>query len=246
MSTYDRIGRTYSTTRSADPRIAAQIARSLTGMASVVDVGSGTGSYETVSTVLGVEPSAVMVAQRPAAAAPCVRGVAEALPMADRSVDAALAVFTTHHWNDLEAGVAELRRVARHRVVVLTWDPAVFENFWLIREYLPGPETNSSAASHALAAVLRLLPDPRVEVVPVPHDCTDGFAAAFWRRPHAYLDPRIRQGASRFADARPGSLDTGLHHLATDLESGQWHRNHVNLLGHTELDTGYRLVTADL
>lgn len=116
----DRAG--YSGTRRSDPRIAAQVCDALADVASVVSVGSGTGSNEPCCTVVGVEPSAVMVAQRPGGAAPCVRGAAEALSLADGSVDAALAVLTVHHWTNVARGVAEMRRVARRRVVILTWE----------------------------------------------------------------------------------------------------------------------------
>ena len=128
---YDAIGRTYAATRVPDPRIAARLHAALGDAASVVNVGAGTGAYEPPQTVLAVEPSAVMLAQREPGAAPAVQASAEALPLADASVDAALAVLTIHHWRDLEAGIAELRRVARRRVVVLTWDKDVTSDFWL-------------------------------------------------------------------------------------------------------------------
>lgn len=120
MTTYDAIGHGYRATRRPDPRIAEQVQAALHGMGSVLNVGAGAGSYEPPTTKIAVEPSSVMIAQRPVDAAPCVRGVAEALPLRDDAVDAALAVLTIHHWTDLGAGVAELRRVARRRIVVLS------------------------------------------------------------------------------------------------------------------------------
>jgi len=246
VRTYDQIGREYATTRRADPRIGARVSAALTDMETTVSVGAGTGSYEPSSVVLGVEPSAVMVAQRPAGAAPCVRGVAEALPLADGSVDAALAVLTVHHWTDVARGVAEMRRVARHRIVVLTWDQAVFDSFWLVRDYLPAAGDISRGQADLMGDLVHQLPGARVEPVPVPHDCLDGFAAAFWRRPVAYLDPNVRRGISMLALADPAALTSGLHALESDIDSGRWAHAHPDLSEATEYDAGYRLVTADL
>lgn len=131
MVAYDRIGATYRSTRRPDPRIGSQVNAALATMGTVVNVGAGTGSYEPVQTVAAVEPSMVMIAQRPPGSAPCVQALAEALPLRDNCVDAAMALLTVHHWSDVAAGVAELRRVARRRIVVLTWDQAVFQSFWL-------------------------------------------------------------------------------------------------------------------
>lgn len=242
---YDSTGRTYGHTRRSDPRIAAQLHAAL-GPGQVLNVGAGTGSYEPPGTVLAVEPSAVMIAQRRPGAAPAVRAVAEALPLPDDSVDAALAVLTVHHWTDLGAGLAELRRVARRRVVVLTWDHAVTADFWLLRDYLPA----AAATDAALATPLDRLADPlgatEIVPVPVPWDCVDGFACAYWRRPEAYLDPVVRAGASMFALTPPADLRDGLARLRTDLATGAWHRRNAALSALPALDLGYRLLIADV
>ncbi|MCO1655175.1 class I SAM-dependent methyltransferase [Pseudonocardia humida] len=244
MTAYDRIGRDYRSTRRPDPRIAAQVGAALAGMAGVVNVGAGTGSYEPAETVAAVEPSSVMIAQRPAGAAPCVRGTAEALPLADGAVDAALAVLTVHHWTDVDAGIAELRRVSRRRVVILTWDQAALGEFWLVREYLPAAAAVSAGHAVPVARLVELLPGARVEPVVVPHDCTDGFGAAFWRRPAAYLDPGVRAGISMLAQADPRDLADGLAALAADLDSGAWHERHRDLSALDRLDAGYRLIVS--
>ena len=138
MSTYDRIGRTYARTRRPDPRIARQIAEALGDARSVVNVGAGTGAYEPRDRdVVAVEPSSVMLRQRPPDAAPAVQGSAEEIPFADGAFDAALAVLTMHHWSDWRAGVDEMRRVARRRIVMLTFDPDYISRYWLVRDYLP-------------------------------------------------------------------------------------------------------------
>lgn len=245
MVAYDRIGATYRSTRRPDPRIASQVHAALTTMDTVVNVGAGSGSYEPAQTVVAVEPSMVMIAQRPAGSAPCVQAVAEAIPLRDKCVDAAMALLTVHHWSDVAAGIRQLRRVARRRIVVLTWDQSVIQNFWLLREYLPGAARINEEHYVPLARLVELLGGAHVQTVPVPHDCTDGFGAAYWRRPHAYLDPTVRAGISMLAYARPGSLAEGLGRLAADLRSGQWQQRHSELLDQHELDAGYRLLVSD-
>lgn len=245
MPVYDLIGRGYRTTRRPDPRIAAQVDAALSGMRSVVDVGAGTGSYEPAETVVAVEPSSVMIAQRPVGAAASVRGVAEALPLRDACVDAALAVLTVHHWTDLATGIAELRRIARRRIVLLICDQTVFREFWLLREYLPEAVAVSDDHAVPVPTLVDLLPGARIEPVPVPHDCTDGFGAAYWRRPEAYLDPSVRAGMSMLAQADPPALVEGLNRLAADLDSGVWRERHAELLQLDRLDAGYRLIVSD-
>ncbi|MEE2852943.1 MAG: methyltransferase domain-containing protein [Actinomycetota bacterium] len=245
MVAYDRIGATYRSTRRADPRIAAQVHAALATMGTVVNVGAGTGSYEPAQTVAAVEPSMVMIAQRPVGAAPCVQGMAEALPLRDRCVDAAMAMLTVHHWHDLMAGIDELRRVVRHRIVVLTWDQSVIEKFWLLSEYLPAAARINEELHVPIARLVELLGGAEVHTVPVPHDCTDGFGAAYWRRPEAYLDATVRAGISMLAYADQSSLDDGLARLAADLHSGRWQQRHVDLLEQQQLDAGYRLLVSD-
>ncbi len=188
---YDQIGQTYSTTRRPDRRISAAILDALGEVSSVVNIGAGSGSYEPVETVAAVEPSGVMIAQRPRGAPPAVRAIAERLPLRDDCADAALAVLTVHHWSDVAAGVAEMRRVARRRMVLFTWDAQAFASFWLLSEYLPAAAETDAALAVPLAVLSELRPGAEIRSVPVPHDCTDRFGAAYWRRPAAYLDRRF-------------------------------------------------------
>ncbi|WP_416984721.1 class I SAM-dependent methyltransferase [Streptomyces sp. T028] len=247
MAIYDALGATYGRTRRSDPRIAARIRGALGDVGGVINVGAGSGSYEPVGTVLAVEPSRVMIGQRAVGAAPAVQGVAERLPVRDGAVDAVLALLTVHHWDDLAAGIGELRRVARRRVVVLTWDQRVFrERFWLVRDYLPEAAAFDDLRATPVDRLCELLGGARQEVVPVPHDCVDGFAAAYWRRPAAYLDPRVRAGISLLAQPGEDTLAPGLARLAEDLASGRWHTRHAELLSLDAIDAGYRLLVADL
>ncbi len=241
---YDSIGKTYARTRRPDPRIQNAIWAGLGAASSVVNVGAGTGSYEPRETVLAVEPSRVMVAQRPPGLAPAVLTAADRIPLRDRSVDAALCILTIHHWPDLAAGVAELRRVAR-RGVFFTWDRDVTAGFWLFREYFPG----MGAADYRKAVPLERLLDEvgpaTITPVAVPHDCADGFLGAFWRSPAAYLDPVVRAGISGFTLAPAEELREGLARLKADVESRRWESRHADLLGLDAADLGYRLVVAD-
>jgi SAM-dependent methyltransferase len=239
VSLYDRIGRTYSGTRRPDARIAARIEAALGDARTVVNVGAGTGAYEPPDReVVAVEPSAAMRAQRPPGAAPVVDGRAEALPFPDGSFDAAMAVLTVHHWADPARGLRELRRVAR-RVVVLGFDPAWADRMWLTRDYLPGV---LGGERPTLPEAVAALGGARVERVAVPHDCTDGFLGAYWRRPDAYLDPAVRANISVFALLGADAEAAFVERLRADLESGAWHARNAGLLALDELDQGYRLL----
>jgi SAM-dependent methyltransferase len=242
---YDSIGRSYTVTRQTEPRIAARIWDALGDARTVVNVGAGTGSYEPPDReVTAVEPSAVMIAQRPRGAAPAVQASAEDLPFADDAFDAAMAVLTLHHWSDWRAGCAELRRVARDRVVVFSWDPSYRGRMWLSAEYFPTMSWQDVSAFPSLEDQAAAL-DAEVEVVPIPWDCRDGFFSAFWRRPEAYLDPAVRAGISTMA-RREDQLAEGLARLRADLDSGEWARRHGDLLELEEIDLGYRLLVASL
>jgi SAM-dependent methyltransferase len=243
--TYDTIGATYASTRRADPRIGVLINVALGDAQSVINVGAGAGSYEPPQTVLAVEPSAVMIRQRQSGSAPVVLARAETLPVADNAADAVMALLTVHHWTDLEAGVAELRRVARRRLVVLTWDQGVFRGFWLVAEYFPEVAGFTDHRAIPMGYLATLLGGARVEPVPIPYDCTDGFAAAYWRRPTAYLDPVVRAGISMLAQAGDEVLRSGLDRLSADLHSGRWLERHRALVRREELDAGYRLLIAE-
>jgi len=246
MAIYDTIGATYTSTRRPDPRIAAQIHAALGVAETVVDVGAGAGSYEPPQTVLAIEPSSVMIAQRPAGAAQAVQAAAESIPLRDDAADAVMALLTVHHWTDLEAGIAELRRIARRRVVVLSWDQSVTRECWLLSEYLPEAAAFDDARAIPVDRLAALLGATRIEPVPIPHDCTDGFAVAYWRRPEAYLDPVVRAGISMLAQTGEEAIAPGLSRLADDLSSGRWHDRHADLLTLDQADVGYRLLVAEL
>jgi SAM-dependent methyltransferase len=241
-SRYDEIGRTYSSRREADPRIAAAIEDAIDGCASILNVGAGAGSYEPqYRTVIAVEPSRTMIAQRPQGAAPVVQGCAESLPFRDGSFDAVLGVLTVHHWKDQEKGFSECARVARSRIVFLTNDFDVSAQFWLF-DYFPEliradrqifPRIDRFANSFDLVEVIP---------VPIPADCRDGFLGAYWKRPQAFLDPLVRKSISTFS--KIGNVDSNLARLKKDIYSGAWDQRYSGLRDLNVLDVGYRLIVA--
>jgi len=242
VADYDRIGEGYAGVRRPDPRIAAQIRAALKDARSVVNVGAGAGSYEPSDLeVVAVEPSARMIEQRPGGSARVVQAEAAALPFADDSFDAATAILTIHHWPDWRAGIEEMERVARRRIVILTWDPRVGSSFWL-HEYFPEFAKRDEERFCSMDELGELLGACEVSAVPIPHDCTDGFLGAYWKRPHAYLDPSVRAGISSFHLGI--DVDEGLATLARDLDTGRWAERWGYLLGRDSLDLGYRLVAA--
>lgn len=182
-----------------------------------------------------------MIRQRPTDSAPVVQAVAEALPFRTGAFDAALAVLTVHHWADWRLGLAEMKRVAG-RVVLFAFDPDA-HGFWLTETYFPAIVELDRRRTPAIGEIADALGSCRVEPVPVPHDCVDGFLAAFWRRPEAYLDPRVRAGMSGFAVLDASEVARGAARLESDLRSGEWERRFGHLRTLETLDAGYRLVT---
>jgi SAM-dependent methyltransferase len=247
---YNRIGGTYTSTRRSDPHIAAAIHLALGDAGTVLNVGAGAGNYEPVDReVVALEPSPVMIAQRPPGAAPVIEGRAEALPFPGNAFDAVMAVLSDHHWRDRRRGLAELRRVARRRVVLFNANPGEAELFWLTTEYLPEflelippryrhPRTWQDELRAALGRV-------EITPVPIPHDCADGFYGAYWRRPEAYLDSGVRAGISVFAQVSSAAVGRAVDALDADLKTGRWQHCHRELLTMDELHLGYYVIVAE-
>jgi SAM-dependent methyltransferase len=242
---YDTIGATYTATRRTEPRIAAQVWAALGDARTVLNVGAGTASYEPPDRdVTAVEPSAVMRAQRPAGAAPCVAAAAESLPFEDQSFDAALAFATVHHWEDPIAGLTEMRRVARRMVVFThdTSDPGWLRRFWLTRDYLP--EAAYLADGRPSVTELADAIGARIEPVLIPWDCADGFFEAYWRRPEAYLDDQVRRGISVWTRVGPDAERRAVRRLRADLASGRWAEHNRDLVTLDAAELGLRLLIA--
>jgi SAM-dependent methyltransferase len=242
---YERHGLTYARHRRPDPRIAARIHAALGDARTVLNVGAGTGSYEPRDRwLLAVEPSAAMRAQRAADSAPVIAARAEALPLDDGAVDAAMACVTVHHWEPPAAGLAELRRVARGPVVVLTFELDAMPDWQqrLLHEALAKERPRFPAIGDVVAA---LGGRTRVERIPTPGDCSDGFVEAFWRRPERLLDPDVRSAQSIWVLLEPGIEQQIVDRLAASLASGAWDAEHGHLRAQTEYHGSLRLVVSE-
>lgn len=244
---YGAIGGGYAALRRPDPRIARLVRAALGDAArTVVNVGAGAGSYEPADRdVTAVEPSASMRAQRPAHLPAAVDAVAERLPFPDASFDAGLATFTVHQWRDFAAGLAELRRVTRGPVVVLSCDPALVRRFWL-DEYAPGVLAAEARRYPPLDRIGVLLGGGAVEIVPVPVplDCEDRFNEAYYGRPEGLLDPAARLACSAWSFVDAATAGRYVDHLRRDLESGAWDARHGHLRQQPDFDGSLRLVVS--
>lgn len=236
---YDTIGLNYADLRKPDYRIAEKIDRALGEAEQVLNVGAGAGSYEPENRkITAVEPSIEMIRQRPASDATVIQGVAESLPFDDNTFDASMAILTLHHWSDQKLGIQEMRRVTNGPIVILTFDP--FAKWFWLADYFPALIELDKWQMPQITKFEEWFQELTVSILPIPHDCTDGFLAAYWRRPKAYLDDRVRAAMSSFSAI--GDISFGLKNLALDLESGTWHRRYAHLLELDELDCGYRLI----
>ncbi|MFT3866391.1 MAG: class I SAM-dependent methyltransferase [Solirubrobacterales bacterium] len=220
---YSALAVDYANVRRPDPRIAAQLTAALGGARKVINVGAGTGSYEpTDREVVAVEPAAEMRAKRDPALPPAIDAVADALPFDDDSFEAALAVFTVHHWPDLEAGLAEMRRVTGGPVVIMTADPEALADLWLA-EYAPEFHATERRRYPSLERIAEGL-GGRFAVRPlaIPLDCRDGFADAFYGRPEALLEPAVRNAQSAWSFVDDEAQARFTERLRDDLELGVW------------------------
>jgi SAM-dependent methyltransferase len=242
---YERIGTTYAATRQTEPRIAAYIDAALGDARSVVNVGAGAGSYEPADReVVPVEPSETMAAQRPPHLPRALIARAEDLPLPDDSVDAAMAIITVHHWSDLGRGIAEMRRVARLRILVLTLDPDVISKSW-VRDYVPELIPFDYEMPN-VAELAELMGGAEVIAIPAPNDCVDVYIETVIGRPELLLDPLVRANCSGFARMDQSVLDVRIERLRADLESGEWDRRHGELRAMSEHNGGIRLLVAEL
>lgn len=247
LARYDAIGRDYTRTRREDPGLRARISAALGDARTVVNVGAGAGAYEpTDRGVVAVEPSAVMIAQRPPGSAPVVRASAGRLPFPDASVDAAMAILSVHHWDgERERGVRELRRVARETVVILTYDPRVSGTMWLMADYLP----EVARLDHEIFPVPEQLTAwlggrVDVEAVPIPRATPDWMLGSFWAHPERVLDPAARAATSGFARMPAAVVARVVDAVGRDLANGRWEARHGALRRLDAYDAGLRLVIA--
>jgi SAM-dependent methyltransferase len=245
---YDSIGAQYAATRREDPGIAALIHAALGEARTIVNVGAGAGSYEPRDRhVIAVEPSEVMIAQRDPILPPAIPTGAYPLPLEDRSVDAAMAILTIHHWDrDQERGVRELRRVARGPLVILTFDPQVSACMWLMADYLPEVAELDRRIFPTPQTLARWL-DAEVDVreVPIPRDTPDWTLGSFWAHPERVLDAQARSSTSGFARMPPEVVNRVVEAVRRDLRDGAWDARHGHLRELEEYDAGLRLLVSN-
>jgi SAM-dependent methyltransferase len=242
---YGVIGVDYAVYRRPDPRIAAQILRALGDAETVLNVGAGAGSYEPRDRLVpAVEPSATMRAQRPAGLPPAIDAVAEALPFPDASFDAVMASSTVHQWSDLAKGIAEMKRVSRGPVVVTVSDPVRLLDFWLADSF-PEPllvEQSRFPPIDRLAELLGL--GTRIEPIPIPLDCTDGFTEAYYGRPERLLEPGVQRAMSSWTLVDSALVRQFEQRLSADLASGAWDAQYGHLRTQPEYDGSLRLLVS--
>jgi hypothetical protein len=220
---YGEIGRSYSRFRQPEPKIASQILDALGDARTVLNVGAGAGSYEPIDRkVTAVEPSASMREQRPTHLSEAIDAVAEALPFPDQSFDASMASVTVHQWQDLEKGLAEMRRVTLGPVVIFAGDPQLMRDYWL-NEYIPEVreiEARRFPSIERIAAGLQ--GDVEIREVPIPLQCRDGFNEAYYGRPEALLDPEARLACSSWSLVSAEAVNRFVNDLSRDLADGTW------------------------
>jgi SAM-dependent methyltransferase len=242
---YDRIGRGYARTRGEDPEIRQRIFAALGSARTVVNVGAGAGSYEPSDRyVIAIEPSDVMADQRPPDRVPAIRATADDLPLRDKSVDAAMAILSLHHWDEgLDHGICELRRVARGPVVILTYDTAVSSRMWLIADYMPEVAELDRRTFPPLGGIVELLGgDTHVEQIELSRTTPDWMLGSFWAHPERVLDPAARQGTSGFARMPAEAAQRVIAAVEEDLRSGAWERRYGHLRSLERFDVGLRLI----
>ncbi len=242
---YERFGQHYSTVRRPDPRIATLVRGALGEATSIINVGAGAGSYEPVDIeVTPVEPSALMRSQRSSILAPAVDAVAEHLPFPDNTFDAALASITIHQWRDLPRGLSEIRRVTTGPVVILTFDPLSLREFWLA-DYAPELMAHETGRMPPIELILELLGgQTTVQHIPLPADCTDGFAEALFGRPEAFLDETVRRSQSAWGFVDRQVEERSVEALRIALADGTWDQKHGALRTVADYAGSLRLLSA--
>jgi len=245
---YDVIGAQYAATRREDPRLAALIHTALGEARTIVNVGAGAGSYEPRDRdVLAIEPSEVMIAQRDPRLPPAIVGGAYPLPLEDRSMDAAMAILTIHHWDEnQERGVREMRRVARGPVVILTFDPEVSARMWLMVDYFPEvAELDRRTLPRPETLARWLQGEVTVGEVPIRRDSPDWSLGSFWAHPERVLDTQARNSTSGFARMPAEVVNRVVEAVARDLQAGTWDARHGHLRELEEYDAGLRLLVSN-
>ena len=239
---YGAIGQGYAAYRQPEPEISGFLGRALGGARSVLNVGAGAGSYEPVDReVTAIEPSAAMRRQRPAYLPAAIEGVAEKLPFADQSFDASMATFSVHQWNDLAAGLSEMRRVTRGPVAILTCDPLQLHKSWLA-EYAPEMISVEIRRYPLISTIAEALGGAEIVSVPIPLRCSDGFSEAYYGRPERLLEAGARLANSAWSFVEPDAEQRFVKRLDHDIKRGAWDAKYGQLRRQSHFDGSLRLI----
>ena len=240
---YDRIGSNYAIGRRTDPIISSYIFQFLADSDSIVNIGAGAGSYEpSGKNLVAVEPSITMISQRSSGACQVKQAFAESLPFKDGSFSHSMTVLSMHHWSDRKSAFEEVKRVTTKRFIAVTWNPDS-DPYWLTQEYFPEIHDIDRLLFPSLDELTSAFPGIRFYPLAIPADCVDGFTAAYWARPHAYLNLEVRSGMSTFNKIE--NLASGLEKLSMDLNSGCWENRNARLRPLDQLDVGYTVAVWD-
>ncbi|MCR9249115.1 MAG: methyltransferase domain-containing protein [bacterium] len=241
---YDKIGINYSSQRQTDPRLAAQLHKELEGATKILNIGAGTGSYEPKNMdLIALEPSQEMINQRKPGSHPVVQGFADNLLFEKDSFSHTMTVLSMHHWQNRAKAFEEINRVTTDKFVAISWNSDI-NPFWLTRDYFTEIFEIDQDIFPDLEELHNHFDNVKITPLMIPEDCIDGFLAAYWKRPEAYLSEHVRNSISSFSKIT--RLDEGLQKLQKDLDSGEWQKKNSDLLDKTELDVGYQLITASI
>lgn len=241
---YDKLGQKYSSYRQTDPRIAAYVFKAFADAKTILNVGAGAGSYEPSDRyVVAIEPSAVMRAQRiKNGKVPAINAKADNLPFDDNSFDASMAMITIHQWSDMNKGLRELRRVTKHQVVIMTFDPDELDNFWNAN-YFPELIEIEGVRYPTIDFIKKSLGGTsEVIPIPIPLDCLDGFQEAFYGRPEAFLEKEVRLSQSAWSFLPKGIEEKLVETLENDLKSGEWDKKYGHFRSEPTFICGLRLI----
>ncbi len=234
---YDSIGKTYNTTRRADPYLTGRMYALLQPKPGglYLDVGCGTANYLTALAhmglkFVGIDPSATMLAEaaKKDHGATLINTDSTNIPLPDNHFDGALASFTLHHWQDKPGGLTEVCRVLKPgaRIVFMSFTPEQLMGYWL-HHYFPEMIRLSAELLPGIEGMEELLNQSgwqltETEKYFIQDDLQDHFLYSNKRRPEQYLKPEIRANASSFsAFSTPEEVEAGLVELKKDIDSGR-------------------------
>ena len=254
MAIYNKIGKTYNTTRRADTRIVQRLILELDvdAPATILDIGAGTGnySYELAKIgyrVIALEPSEVMRTQgKQHRNVIWKEGVAESLPLEDKSVDGVICTLASHHFKNLSLCFSEMKRVLKEngRIVIFTLDPRMCAtDCWLLDYFKPLLE--DAYKIHPPIKVISQMVEAqitqpvKIKAYPLPYDLVDHFFFSGWRKPELYFNKDFQEGTSPLAKGHKEVVYECLNRLNTDLENGDWYEKYGDILKLTEYECGH-------